>query len=112
MWRFSTPNCAGASELARSSAYHPNPVDLCAQSDLIGAPELMSIKVVLAAPIGSARSYLTLSTLATVLQSWDDRPHHELTTPLQHGSLSLREERWPRHQRCACDGSARLGESI
>jgi len=27
---------------------------------------------------GSARSYLTLSTLATVLQSWDDHPHHRL----------------------------------
>jgi hypothetical protein len=39
---------------------------------------------------GSARSYLTLSTLVTVLQSQDDHPHHRLTMLLQHGSLSLR----------------------
>jgi hypothetical protein len=38
----------------------------------------------------SARSHLTLSTLATVLQSWDGHPHHRLTMPLQHGLLSLR----------------------
>jgi len=44
------------------------------------------------APIGSARSYLTLSTLATVLQLCEDHPHHRLTMPLQHGSLFLR---WP-----------------
>jgi hypothetical protein len=37
-------------------------------------------------------SYLTLSTLATVLQSWEDHPHHRLTMPLQHGFLPLR---WP-----------------
>jgi hypothetical protein len=43
-------------------------------------------------PGGSARSYLTLNTLATVLQSWDDHPHHRLTMPIQHGVLSLR---WP-----------------
>jgi hypothetical protein len=43
-------------------------------------------------PGGLARSYLTLSTLATVLPSWDDHPHHRLTMPLQHGVLSLR---WP-----------------
>jgi hypothetical protein len=61
---------------------------------------------------GSARSYPTLSTLATVLQSWDDHPHHRLTMPLQHGSLFLRWERWPVRQRCACDGSTRPGESI
>jgi transcriptional regulator with XRE-family HTH domain len=36
---------------------------------------------------GSARSYLTLSTLATVRQSWDDHPDHLLTMPLQRGSL-------------------------
>jgi len=41
---------------------------------------------------GSARSYLTLSTLATVLQSWDGHPHHWLAMPHQHGFLSLR---WP-----------------
>src|SRR5262249_12348597 len=39
---------------------------------------------------GSARSYLTLSTLATVLQSWDGHTHHWLTMPLRHGSLFLR----------------------
>jgi hypothetical protein len=39
---------------------------------------------------GSARSYLTLSTLATVLQSQDGHPHHRLTMPLQHGSLFVR----------------------
>jgi len=44
---------------------------------------------------GSARSYLTLSTLATVLQTQDNHPHHRLAMPLQHGSLSLRWERWP-----------------
>ena len=38
----------------------------------------------------SARSYLTLSTLATVPQSWDDHPHHRLTMPPQHDSLCLR----------------------
>jgi hypothetical protein len=43
---------------------------------------------------GSARSYLTLSTLATVLQSQDDHPHHRLTMPPQHGSLFY-DERWP-----------------
>jgi hypothetical protein len=37
---------------------------------------------------GLARSYLTLSTLATVLQSWDDHPHHRLTTPLQRLVIS------------------------
>jgi hypothetical protein len=36
----------------RSSA---NPVDLYAQSDLIGAPEPMKIEAVLGAQIGSAR---------------------------------------------------------
>jgi hypothetical protein len=41
---------------------------------------------------GSARTYLTLSTLATVLQSWDDHPHRRLTMLFQHGFLSLR---WP-----------------
>jgi hypothetical protein len=35
---------------------------------------------------------LTLSTLATVLQSQDDHPHQRLTMRLQHGLLSLR---WP-----------------
>jgi hypothetical protein len=65
-----------------------------------------------AAQNGSARSYLTLSTLATVLQSQDDHPHRRLTMPLQHGSLFLRWERWPVRQRCACDGSIRPGESI
>jgi len=35
---------------------------------------------------------LTLSTLATVLQSWDDHPHRRLTMLFQHGFLSLR---WP-----------------
>jgi hypothetical protein len=45
--------------------------------------------------LGSARSYLTLSTLATVLQSRDGHPHHRLTMPLQPGSLFLRWERWP-----------------
>ena len=39
---------------------------------------------------GSARSYLTLSTLATVRHSWDGHPHHRLTMPLQRGLLSLR----------------------
>jgi len=53
-----------------------------------------------------------LSTLATVLQSWDDHPHHRLTMPLHHGSLFLRWERWPVRQRCACDGSDRPGERI
>jgi hypothetical protein len=32
---------------------------------------------------------LTLSTLATILQSQDDHPHHRLTMRLQHGSLFL-----------------------
>jgi len=41
---------------------------------------------------GSARSYLTLSTLATVLQPWEDHPYHRLIMSLQHGFLSLR---WP-----------------
>jgi len=50
---------------------------------------------------------LTLSTLVTVLQSWDDHPGHRLAKPLQHGSLPLRwpfstMERWPVRQRCAC----------
>jgi len=61
---------------------------------------------------GSARSYLTLSTLATVLRSWEDHPHHRLTMPLRHGSLFLRWERWPVRRRCAGDGSTRPGESI
>jgi hypothetical protein len=61
---------------------------------------------------GSARSYLTLRTLATVLQSWDDHPHHRLTTPPQHGSLSLGWKRWPVHQCCACDVSIRPVGSI
>jgi len=39
----------------------------------------------MAAPNGSARGYLTLSTLATVLESWDNHPHHRPTMPLQHG---------------------------
>ena len=109
---FSTPNCAGASGLSRSSAYHPNPVHLCAQSDLIGAPELMSIEAVLAAPIGSAHSYLTRSTLATVRQSQDGHPHRRLTMPLQHGSLFLCWGALPVRRRCAGDGSARPGENI
>jgi hypothetical protein len=61
---------------------------------------------------GSARSYLTLSTLATVLQSWDDHPHHRLTMPLQRGSLFLRWERWPVRRRGAGGGSTRPGERI
>jgi hypothetical protein len=61
---------------------------------------------------GSARSYLTLSTLATVRQSQEDHPDHRLTVPLQRGSLFLRWERWPVRRRCAGDGSARPGESI
>ena len=52
-----------------------------------------------------------LSTLATVLQSWDDHPHHRLTMPLHHGSLFLRWERWPVRQRCACDASDRPGRA-
>jgi len=45
---------------------------------------------------------LTLSTLATVLQSWAGHPHRRLTTPLQHGSLFLRWER------CGSVGAARV----
>jgi len=59
---------------------------------------------------GSARSYLTLSTLATVLQSQEDHPDHRLTMPLQRGSLFLRWERCPVRRRCAGDGSTRPGE--
>src|SRR5215469_10690061 len=79
----------------------------------IGAGHVLTgIKAISAPNDGSARSYLTLSTLATVLQSWDDHPHQRLTMPLQHGSLSLRWERWPVRQRCACDVSTRPGENI
>jgi hypothetical protein len=42
---------------SRSQAYQPDPVDLGAQSDLIGVPEPMSIEAVLAAPNGGSRSY-------------------------------------------------------
>ena len=61
---------------------------------------------------GSARGYLTLSTLATVLQSRDYHPHHQRTMPFQHGCLFLRWERWPVRRRCAGEGPARPGESI
>ena len=61
---------------------------------------------------GSARGYLTLSTLATVLQSRDYHPHHRRTMPFQHGCLFLRWERWPVRRRCAGEGPARPGESI
>jgi hypothetical protein len=63
----------------------------------------------ISAPNGSARSYLTLSTLATVLQSQDDHRHYRLTMPLWHGSLFLRWERWPVRRRCA--GDRRLGST-
>jgi hypothetical protein len=52
-----------------------------------------------------------LSTLAAILQSRDDHPHHRLTMPLQHGSLFQRWERWPVRRRCAGDASARPGEN-
>jgi hypothetical protein len=47
---------------------------------------------------GLACSYLTLSALATVLQSQDGHPDHRLTMPFQHRSLFLRWERWPVRQ--------------
>ena len=56
----------------------------------IGAGHVLTgIKAISAPNDGSARSYLTLSTLATVLQSQNDHPHHRLTMPLQHGCLSV-----------------------
>src|SRR5215831_8109778 len=52
--------CSGAARIRRRSFCRSlrrppvaaNPVDLCAQSDLIGAPELMKIEAVLGAQIG------------------------------------------------------------
>jgi hypothetical protein len=40
---------------ARNALYSADPGDLGAQSDLIGAPEPMSIEAVLAAPNGGSR---------------------------------------------------------
>jgi hypothetical protein len=73
---------------------------------------LIAINPIPAPNGGSARSYLTLSTLATVRQSWDGHPHHRLTVPLQRGSLFLRWERWPVRRRCAGDRSTRPGENL
>jgi len=50
---------------------------------------------------GSARSYLTLSTLATVRQSQDGHPDHRVIMPFQHGFLSLRWSCCPVRRRCA-----------
>jgi hypothetical protein len=58
---------------------------------------------------GSARSYLTLSTLPKVLQSWDGHPHHRLTMPLQHGFLSLR---WPFSAMAVLPGSSALAGDV
>jgi hypothetical protein len=43
----------------RATTDQPHPVELGAQSDLIGAPEPMSIKAVLAAPNGGSRAHVT-----------------------------------------------------
>src|SRR5262249_24564803 len=47
--------------LADQTLTSANPVDLCAQSDPIGAPEPMKIEPVLGAQIGSVRRYQELS---------------------------------------------------
>jgi hypothetical protein len=44
--------CPKGARHDRSQAYQPDPVELGAQSDLIGAPEAMSIEAILAAPNG------------------------------------------------------------
>jgi hypothetical protein len=56
----SSANAAGREATAEAfqgrrrdqTAAHPDPVDLCAQSDLIGAHEPMSIEAILTAPNG------------------------------------------------------------
>jgi hypothetical protein len=70
--------CPKGARHDRSQAYQPDPVELGAQSDLIGAPEAMSIEAILAAPNGG-------SARLTVVRSGHDRSQRRHRT----GSLTV-----------------------